>query len=79
MHDPGQGGSAASDMMLFTDTNTNNTYPRSVCTPCCHLTKDTQVSTAIPPDYSAASFLCDAPDFVPMTQAQNNCFFSVRY
>ena len=35
----------------------DNTYPVTVCSPCCHLTEDTQVSAAIPPDYRAASLL----------------------
>ena len=28
---------------------------QQVCSPCCHLTTDTEVSAAIPPDYTAAS------------------------
>ena len=34
----------------------DNTHPDTVCSPCCHLTTDTQVSAAVPPDYRAASF-----------------------
>ena len=29
--------------------------PATVCSPCCHLEKDTEVSAAAPPDYRAAS------------------------
>ena len=33
----------------------NNTHPGAVCSPCCHLTKDREVSAALPPDYGAAA------------------------
>ena len=29
----------------------------TVCSPCCHLAKDTELSAVIPPDYRVASFL----------------------
>ena len=29
----------------------DNIHPDTVCSPCCHLTTDTQVSAPIPPDY----------------------------
>ena len=31
--------------------------PATVCSPCCHLANNTEVSAAVPPDYRAASFL----------------------
>ena len=32
----------------------DNTHTAQVCSPRCHLTKGTEVTTAIPPDYGAA-------------------------
>ena len=36
--------------------DTKGHHPAKVCSPCCHLAKDTEVSTPVPPDYREASF-----------------------
>ena len=36
----------------------DNTQPATVCSPCCHLTKDTEGSAAIPPDRVATTLHC---------------------
>ncbi len=41
--------------------------PTTACSPCSHLTRDTEVSTAVQPDSRAASFLCETPQLILLT------------
>lgn len=39
-----------------TDSQLFRLHVATVCTPCCHLAKDTKLSAAVPPGYGAVCF-----------------------